>query len=106
MGAYIARRLLQMAPVLLGVSMLTFALTNLLPGDPARAAAGRHATPQQLEQVRERLGLDRPLPAQYAMYMGRLARGDLGTSLTSRQAVAGELRLFSQRPWNCCWRRW
>lgn len=94
MGRYIARRLLQMVPVLLGVSVLTFALTNLLPGDPARAAAGRHATPQQLEEVRERLGLDQPLPAQYAMYMGRLARGDLGTSLTSRQAVAEELRLF------------
>ena len=94
MGSYIARRLLQMLPVLLGVSMLTFALTNLLPGDPARAAAGRHATPQQLEEVRERLGFDRPLPVQYAMYMGRLARGDLGTSLTSRQAVAEELRLF------------
>lgn len=94
MGRYIARRLLQMVPVLLGVSVLTFALTNLLPGDPARAAAGRHATPQQLEEVRERLGLDQPLPAQYAMYMGRLARGDLGTSLTSRQAVATELRLF------------
>ncbi len=94
MGRYIARRLLQMLPVLLGVSVLTFALTNLLPGDPARAAAGRHATPQQLEEVRERLGLDQPVPAQYAMYMGRLARGDLGTSLTSRQAVATELRLF------------
>ena len=94
MGRYIARRLLQMVPVLLGVSVLTFALTNLLPGDPARAAAGRHATPQQLEEVRERLGLDQPLPAQYALYMGRLARGDLGTSLTSRQSVATELRLF------------
>ena len=94
MGPYVARRLLQMVPVLLGVSVLTFALTNLLPGDPARAAAGRLATPQQLEAVRERLGLDRPLPVQYAMYMGRLVRGDLGTSLTSRQAVAEELRLF------------
>lgn len=94
MGRYVARRLLQMVPVLLGVSILTFALTNLLPGDPARAAAGRLATPQQLEEVRERLGLDRPLPVQYAMYMGRLARGDLGTSLTSKQAVAEELRLF------------
>ena len=94
MGRYVARRLLQMVPVLLGVSLLTFLLTNLLPGDPARAVAGRLATPEQLEAVRERLGLDRPLPVQYAMYMGRLARADLGTSLTSKQAVAEELRLF------------
>lgn len=94
MGRYVARRLLQMVPVLLGVSMLTFALTHLLPGDPARAAAGRLATPEQLEAVRERLGLDRPPAIQYAMYIGRLARADLGTSLTSKQAVAEELRLF------------
>ncbi|MDE0366568.1 MAG: ABC transporter permease [Gammaproteobacteria bacterium] len=94
MGPFVARRLLQMVPVLLGVSILTFALTNLLPGDPARAAAGRHANAEQLEAVRDRLGLDRPLPVQYAMYMGRLLQGDLGTSLTSKQAVAEELRLF------------
>ena len=94
MGLYVARRLLQMVPVLIGVSILTFALTNLLPGDPARTAAGRLATSEQLEAVRERLGLERPLPVQYAMYMGRLARGDLGTSLTSKQAVAAELRIY------------
>ena len=91
---YIARRLLLMVPVLLGVSVLAFFLTQLLPGDPARAAAGRLASPEQLEAVRERLGLDRPVPVQYALYVGRLLRGDLGTSLTSKQAVAQELRLF------------
>lgn len=83
-----------MVPVLLGVTMLAFFLTNLLPGDPARAAAGRLATPEQLVAVGERLGLDRPVPVQYVLYMGRLLRGDLGTSLTSKQAVAQELRLF------------
>ena len=83
-----------MVPVLLGVTMLVFFLTNLLPGDPARAAAGRLATPEQLVAVGERLGLDRPVPVQYVLYMGRLLRGDLGTSLTSKQAVAQELRLF------------
>jgi len=83
-----------MVPVLLGVSLLVFFLTNLLPGDPARAAAGRLATPEQLSAVRERLGLDRPLPVQYGLYMSRLVQGDFGTSLTSKQAVARELRLF------------
>jgi peptide/nickel transport system permease protein len=94
MGRYVARRLLLMVPVLLGVSLLVFFLTNLLPGDPARAAAGRLATPEQLTAVRERLGLDRPLPVQYGLYMSRLVQGDLGTSLTSKQEVASELRLF------------
>jgi peptide/nickel transport system permease protein len=94
MGRYVARRLLLMVPVLLGVSLLVFFLTNLLPGDPARAAAGRLATPEQLTAVRERLGLDRSLPVQYGLYMGRLVQGDLGTSLTSKQEVATELRLF------------
>jgi peptide/nickel transport system permease protein len=94
MGRYVARRLLLMVPVLLGVSLLVFFLTNLLPGDPARAAAGRLATPEQLTAVRERLGLDRPLPVQYGLYMSRLVQGDFGTSLTSKQEVAAELRLF------------
>ena len=94
MRRYVARRLLLMVPVLVGVSLLVFFLTNLLPGDPARAAAGRLATPDQLEAVRGRLGLDRPLPVQYALYMGRLLRGDLGTSLTSKQDVRRELQIF------------
>ena len=94
MSRYIARRLLLMIPVLIGVSTLAFFLTNLLPGDPARAAAGRLATPEQLEAVRQRLGLDEPLPVQYALYMGRLVRGDLGTSLSSKQDVGRELLIF------------
>ncbi len=94
MRRYVARRVLQMVPVLIGVSLVAFFLTNLLPGDPARAAAGRLATPEQLDGVRERLGLDRPLPVQYALYMGRLLHGDLGTSLTSKQDVGRELLIF------------
>ncbi len=94
MRRYVARRLLLMIPVLVGVSLLAFFLSHLLPGDPARAVAGRLATPEQLAAVSERLGLDRPLPVQYALYMERLLRGDLGTSLTSRQDVSRELRIF------------
>ena len=94
MGRYVARRLLLMIPVLLGVSILAFYVSQLLPGDPARAAAGRLATPEQLEAVRERLGLDQPIPVQYGLYIGRLLQGDLGTSLSSKQEVAQELRIF------------
>ena len=94
MRSYVTRRLLTMIPVLPGVTVLVFFLAQLLPGDPARAAAGRLATPEQLEAVRERLGLDRSLPTQYALYIGRLLQGDLGTSLTSKQEVAQELRIF------------
>ena len=59
---YILRRLVLMIPVLIGVTILTFVLSNLLPGDPAREAAGRYATREQIEAVRERLGLNQPLP--------------------------------------------
>lgn len=91
MSQYILRRLVLMIPVLIGVTILTFVLSNLLPGDPAREAAGRYATREQIEAVRERLGLNQPLPVQYARYIGRLLRGDLGESLNSRQEVRTEL---------------
>ena len=91
---YILRRLVLMVPVLIGVTILTFVLSNLLPGDPAREAAGRYATREQIEAVRERLGLNEPLPVQYARYLGRLVRGDLGESLNSRQDVRTELGYY------------
>lgn len=91
---YIARRMLLSVPVLLGITIIAFFLTNMLPGDPARSAAGRFATAEQIATVRERLGLDQPLYVQYFQYMGRLMRGDLGTSINSRQAVSEELKIF------------
>lgn len=94
MTRYILRRLIATIPVLIGVSLITFFLTNLLPGDPAREAAGRFATREQIEAVRKQLGLDQPLPIQYLRYMQRLAQGDLGTSLTSQQSVLVELRTY------------
>lgn len=94
MQRYIIRRLLLMVPVLLGVTMLTFILSNVLPGDPAREAAGRFATQEQVEAVRKRLGLDKPLPVQYVLYLSRLVRGDLGQSLNSKQDVSIELLIF------------
>jgi peptide/nickel transport system permease protein len=73
---------------------MTFFLANFLPGDPARMAAGQFATPEQIEATKARLGLDQPLPVQYVLYLGRLLRGDLGESLTSRQSVLTELSIF------------
>ncbi len=91
---YLTRRILAAIPVLLGVTVITFVLSQLLPGDPARAVAGTFATAEQIEAVRERLGLDKPLVIQYVRYLGRLLRGDLGTSFSSQQSVREELRIF------------
>jgi peptide/nickel transport system permease protein len=94
MTQYVIRRLLSAIPVLLGVTVITFVLTQLLPGDPARMVAGQFANAEQMEAVRERLGLDQPLWVQYFRYLARLTRGDLGISFSSQQAVFNELKIF------------
>jgi len=88
---YLIRRLLLTVPVLLGVATLVFSLIHLVPGDPAQSMLGESAAPQEVEALRERLGLDRPLPVQYASFMGGLVRGDLGTSLRYGTPVVGEI---------------
>jgi ABC-type dipeptide/oligopeptide/nickel transport system permease component len=93
MTVYFVRRLLAAIPVLFGVTVITFALTNMLPGDPAREIAGRYATAEQIAAVRERYGFDRPLIVQYGIYVGRLVRGDLGLSFSTQQAVSKELQV-------------
>jgi len=87
----IAKRLLAALPSLFGVVVITFVLTRALPGDPAAYFAGGAATAEAIEQVRRQLGLDRPLPEQFFRYLGDLARGDLGLSLTTGQPVLTEL---------------
>ncbi len=87
MPAYIARRLVQTALILLGVSIITFALLHWLPADPARMVAGRTATKEQVELVREQLGLDQPLWNQYGRYLWKLMQGDLGRSYLQRTQV-------------------
>ncbi|UUX96966.1 ABC transporter permease [Aquabacterium sp. J223] len=87
----IGKRLLGALPNLVGVVVITFLLTRALPGDPAAFFAGGAATPEAIEQVRKSLGLDRPLPEQFLRYLGELARGDLGQSLTTGQPVLAEL---------------
>ena len=91
MSRFLLRRLLLTIPVLLGVSTLVFALIHLVPGDPAQAMLGDGAAPQDIEQLRERLGLNRPLTVQYVSFMTGLARGDLGVSMQSDRPVTGEI---------------
>jgi len=85
--AYIIRRLLATIPVMLVVALFVFLLLHLTPGDPAAIIAGDDATPDEIEGVRRRLGLDRPIWEQFAIYMMNLLRGDLGTSIFSNLPV-------------------
>lgn len=87
MIAYLTRRLIQAALILLGVSIITFALLYLLPADPVRQIAGRSATPQTVESIRQQLGLDRPFIVQYWHYLTNLLSGDLGRSYIQRSEV-------------------
>ncbi len=75
---FIGRRLLFLCFVLLGISVITFALTHLVPGDPARLMAGQHATGEQVKELAQRYGLDKPVATQFWIYMKGLMTGDLG----------------------------
>ena len=88
---FFVRRALLLVCVLLGVSLVTFVLTNLVPTDPARAALGFDATPQMVQQYRQETGMDQPAPVRYAIYVRHLLQGDLGLSITSHRPVIGEL---------------
>src|SRR5262245_46065723 len=88
----ILKRMLVAVPSLIGVVIVTFLLTRALPGDPAAYFAGPAATKEAIEQIRVKLGLDQPLIVQFGGYVADLARGDLGTSLSTGQPVATEIR--------------
>ncbi|HXU88989.1 MAG TPA: ABC transporter permease [Methylomirabilota bacterium] len=87
MKRYLARRLLMAVPVLLGVSIVVFMVLHLSPGDPAEIMLGPAATKEDLARLRADLGLEEPLPVQYARWIGHVARGDLGRSLWMRRPV-------------------
>jgi len=87
----ILRRLLLSVPTLAGVVVVSFALTRLLPGDPAVYFAGAAPTPEAIADLRKTLLLDRPISEQFAGYLGRLVRGDLGRSLVTGQPVLEDL---------------
>lgn len=94
MLSYFLRRLLMAIPVMFFVAVFVFLLLRLTPGDPAQAIAGDQATPLQLEQIRESLGLNEPLAVQFVTWIGNMARGDFGQSLISQQPV---LQMIGQR---------
>ena len=91
MHRYLVRRLLLTIPVLLGVATLVFALIHFIPGDPAQAMLGEGAAPEDVAQLRARLGLDRPLLVQYGSFLQGLAHGDLGVSLRNDQPVLQQI---------------
>jgi peptide/nickel transport system permease protein len=88
---YILRRLALLPLLLLGVSLLLFIITHLIPADPAKLIAGPHAGPEQVAEVRRVFGLDRPLPVQYARFLFSLLHGDLGMSIRTDRAVQADL---------------
>jgi peptide/nickel transport system permease protein len=88
---YLVRRLLLTIPVLLGVATLVFLLIHFIPGDPAQAMLGEGASQEEIEQLRTRLGLDRPLIVQYGAFLSGVMRGDLGVSLRNDQPVARQI---------------
>ncbi|KRE06249.1 ABC transporter permease [Bosea sp. Root670] len=95
MGTYIIRRLLTLPLMLLGVSVAVFIILHLIPGDPARMAAGPDATEQDVAQIRANYGLDQPLPVQYGIYLKKIAQGDLGDSFQTLAPVTeGIARTF------------
>src|SRR6266571_8732275 len=91
MLAFIFRRAALIVPTFLGVTLLAFALIHLIPGDPVENLSGeRGMDPARRERLLHEFGLDRPLAAQYASYIGHVLRGDLGSSLTTHEPVMQE----------------
>jgi peptide/nickel transport system permease protein len=87
----VVKRLLLAIPITLGVTILTFWVINLIPGNPAQALLGPEATPDQIRAMEVQLGLDKPAPQRYLDWLGHAVRGDLGHSPVSGQPVAGQL---------------
>jgi len=84
---YIIRRLLQLVPVIIGISIIVFLMMSLIPGDPVRLMLGQHINEQTYENVRQSLGLDKPMVARYLTYMWNILHGDFGRSYIQHQAV-------------------
>ncbi len=91
MLAFVARRLVQSIPVVFLSSVMVFLLLHLVPGDPAVALAGSDASPDTVLAIRAELGLDRPLPIQYGIWIGRVLQGDLGRSYASKLPVGEQI---------------
>lgn len=85
---WLLQRLMQLVPVLLGISLICFALLQMIPGDPARIILGSRASAEAVAAMRERLGLDQPALQQYLTYMGKVIRGDFGESISYKVPVS------------------
>jgi peptide/nickel transport system permease protein len=88
---FLVRRIVGIAAVMIGVSVITFAISHVIPADPVAAALGDHATDAQIAQFRGEYRLDRPLPEQYLIYATGILHGDLGKSIRTRRSVADDL---------------
>jgi len=95
MLTFTLRKLLALIGTMLGIAVLTFVITNIAPGDPARLVAGPNATADMVETIRKESGLDKPLVEQFAIYMGDLVTGDLGTSIVTTRPVIDELKRYA-----------
>lgn len=91
MGKYVIKRLLYLIPVLLGVSFIIFTLLYITPGDPARIVLGDQASQEQIEILREEMGLNDSFVVQYVKYLGRVVQGDLGMSYATKESVTSEI---------------
>lgn len=91
---FILRRLLLLIPVIIGLTIIMFAIARVLPGDPVGLAAGPNATPAEIEALAREYGLDQPIWTQYLNYVAGLAHGDLGTSLLTRRPVAADIAAY------------
>jgi peptide/nickel transport system permease protein len=91
MAAFLIRRFLLTIPVLVGVATLVFSLIHLIPGDPVQTMLGDTASPQDVADLRDRLGLNRPLPVQYISFMKGVVTGDLGRSIRTNQTVTAAI---------------
>jgi peptide/nickel transport system permease protein len=89
--AYIAKRLLAAIPVLFGLTLIVFLIMALIPGDPATAILGNFATPENVARLNAQLGLDKPLPQRYLIWLGNLFQGDLGRSFALNRPVLDEV---------------
>jgi peptide/nickel transport system permease protein len=91
---YILKRFLLLTPVLIGVSILTFSISHLVPGNPAAVALGPHATKDSIEALQNKWGLNKPIHIQYLIYVKGLLKGDLGTSLQTNRPVIQDLKAY------------
>src|SRR5688572_7717477 len=91
---YLFRRVLIIPLVLLGLSLITFTVSRLVPGDPVKLAAGPQARPEQIEKLRAEFGMDLPLPEQYLRYMAGLLQGNWGYSISTKREVGPDLLTY------------